>query len=114
MSLHNSHIFMTNSPSYVAKGQVCAGVSSPLVVSDIFNNIIHHSTMGSLIPLHESNKSVQSINGGVPALSAIHLNDGDGGFLVLHKFLDLISNFGRHGISVGFIDSSRNQTWLAF
>ena len=82
--------------------------------SHIFNNIIHHSTMGSLIPLHESNKSVQSINGGVSALSAIHLNDGDGGFLVLHKFLDLISNFGRHGISVGFIDSSRHQTWLPF
>ena len=31
-----------------------------------------------------------------------------------HKFLGLISNFGRHGISVGFKDSSRHQTWLPF
>ena len=86
MSLHNSHIFMTNSPLSVAKGQVCAGLSSPLVVSGLFNNIIHHSTMGSLIPLHEANESVHSINGDMPALSVIHLDDGDSGFLVLHKF----------------------------
>ena len=113
MSLHDSHIFVTNSPSSGAKGQVCAGLSRPLVVSGLFNNI-HHSTMGSLIPLHEANESVRSINGGLPALSAIHVNDGDGGFLVVHKFLGLLSNFGRHGISVGFKDSSRHQTWLPF
>ena len=114
MSLPDSHIFMTKSPLSVAKGQICASLPRPLIVSGLFNTIIHHSTMGSLIPLHEANESVQSINGGVPALSAFHLIDGDGSFLVLHKFPDLLSNFGRHGISVGFKDSSRHQTWLPF
>ena len=112
MSLHDSHIFTTNSPS--SKGQICASLPRPLIVSGLFNNIIYHSIMGRLIPLHEANEFVQSINGSVPALCAIHLNDGDGSFLMLHKFLGLISNFGRHGISVGFKDSSRHQTWLPF
>ena len=113
-SLHDSHVFTTNCPSSVAKGQVCAGLSRPLVVSGLFNNIIRQSTLGSLIPLYEANDSVHFVDGGVAALSAIHLVDGDGGFLVLDKFPGLLSKFGRHGISVGFKDSSRRQTWLPF
>ena len=113
-SLHDSHVFTINSPSSVAKGQVCAGLSRPLIVSGLFNNIIRQSTLGSLIPLHEANESVHFVDGGVAALSAIHLVDGDGGFLVLDKFPGLLSKFGRHGISVGFKDYSRCQTWLPF
>ena len=75
------------------------------------NSFERHGTMGSMILLHEANESVHSINGAVPALSAIHLDDGDGGFLVLHKFPGLLSNFGHHGIQ-RFKDSSRHQTWL--
>ena len=113
-SLHDCHTFMKKCPSSVSKGQVCAGLSRPLVVSGLFNNVIRQSNLGSLIPLYEASQSVHFVNGGVAALSAIHLVDGDGGFLVLDKFPGLLEKLGRHGISMGFEGSSRRQTWLPF
>ena len=101
-SLHDCHTFTKKCPSSVSKGQVCAGLSRPLVVSGLFNNIIRQSNLGSLIPLYKANQSVHFVNGGVTALSAIHLVDGDGCFLVLDKFLGLFEKFGCQGISVGF------------
>ena len=77
-----------------SKGQVCGGLSRPLVVSGLFNNIIRQSNLGILIHLHKASESVHFVSGGVAALSAIQLINSDGGFVMLDKFLGLLEKFG--------------------
>ena len=102
MNLHAARNMFSNSRNSVkhnvrstleSKGQVCGGLSRPLVVSDLFNNIIRQSNLGSLIPLHEASEFVHFVSGGVVALSAIQLVNSDSGFVKLDKFPGLLEKF---------------------